>query len=54
MAEKPKQKPQRKMTKTEQSERFKETARKVGMSEDPEDFERAFRKVVSHRREAKG
>ena len=38
------------MTKAEQSERFKETARRIGMSEDREEFERAFRKVVSHKR----
>jgi hypothetical protein len=52
MAEKPKRKPKptQKMPQAEQSERFKETARKVGMSEDPADFERAFRKVVSHRK----
>ena len=52
--QKPKTKPTKKMTKAEQSERFKETARRVGMSEDPEDFERAFRKVVFHRKETKG
>jgi hypothetical protein len=41
-----KPKPPPKMTKAEQSERFKETAREIGMSEGREDFERAFRKIV--------
>jgi len=55
MAEKAKRKPKpnRKMTPAEQSERFKETARAIGMSEDREDFERAFRKIVVPRRTAK-
>jgi hypothetical protein len=47
---KPTPKPTKKMTQAEQSERFKETARRVGMSENREDFERAFRKVVAPRR----
>jgi hypothetical protein len=54
MAEKQKPKPTRKMTQAEQSERFKETARKIGMSENREDFERAFRKIVVPRRATKG
>jgi hypothetical protein len=50
MAEKqkppPKRKPRRKMTKAEQSERFKETARKLGADESGEAFERAFKKIA--------
>ena len=42
----PKRKPRRKMTKAEQSERFKETARKLGADESGEAFERALRKIV--------
>jgi hypothetical protein len=42
----PKRKPRRKMTKAEQSERFKETARKLGADETGEEFERVFRKIV--------
>ncbi len=51
MAEKQKRKPKptKKMTQADQSERFKETARRIGMSENREDFERAFRKIVSHK-----
>ena len=50
--QKRKPKPTKKMTQAEQSARFKKTAREIGMSEDPEDFERAFRKVVFYRRSA--
>jgi len=48
MAEKPKPKakPPRKMTKAEQSERFKETARALDADESGEAFERAFRKIL--------
>jgi hypothetical protein len=55
MAEKQKRKPKltKKMTQAEQSKRFKETAREIGMSEDPEDFERAFRKIVPPKRHGK-
>ena len=53
MAEKQKPPPKRKMTKAEQSERFKETARRIGMSEDREDFERAFRKIAPPKRAEK-
>ena len=42
----PKRKPRRKMTKAEQSERFKETARKLGADESGEAFERVLRKIV--------
>jgi hypothetical protein len=48
MAEKakPKPPPRRKMTKAEQSERFKETARKLGADESGEPFEKVFRGIV--------
>jgi hypothetical protein len=48
MAEKPKRKPppKRKMTKAEQSERFKETARRLGADESGEAFERAFKRIA--------
>jgi hypothetical protein len=50
MVEKPKRKPKpppkRKMTKAEQSERFKETARTLGADESGEAFKRAFERVV--------
>jgi hypothetical protein len=48
MAEKPKRKPKPppKMTKAEQSERFKETARKLGVDESGEAFRHAFDKIV--------
>lgn len=39
-------KPKPKLTDAERLERFKEMAREVRASEDPEDFERAFRDVV--------
>jgi hypothetical protein len=38
--------PEPKMTKKEQYERFKETARKLGADESETAFERAFRKIV--------
>jgi hypothetical protein len=41
----PKQKP-RPPDEKPQRERFIETAREIGASEDPKDFERAFRQVV--------
>ena len=37
-----------------QRERFIETAREIGASEDPEVFERVFRKVVSPRQQEQG
>jgi hypothetical protein len=50
MAQNPKRKPKPKqppkMTKAEQSERFKETARELGVDESGETFERVFRKVA--------
>jgi hypothetical protein len=51
MAEEPqrplKRKPKRKMTGAEQSERFKETARALGVDETGAAFERVFRTIVS-------
>jgi hypothetical protein len=41
-----KPKPKPKKTDKKQSERFKETARKLGVDESGETFERAFRKIV--------
>ena len=46
---KPKPQPQRKMTKAEQSERFKETARKLGADESGEAFEEAIKRVLPRR-----
>jgi hypothetical protein len=34
------------MTDAERHKRFKETAREIGASEDPKDFEKAFNKVT--------
>jgi hypothetical protein len=45
-AEKPKAKPKPKFTDKAQSERFIETARKLGVEETGEAFERAFEKIV--------
>jgi hypothetical protein len=47
---KPKPKPTRKMTKAEQSERFKETARKLGADESGEAFEKALHKIIPSKR----
>ena len=52
--QKPKPKPTKKMTQAEQSERFKETARKLGCRESGRLLSAAFRKVVFHRKETKG
>jgi hypothetical protein len=44
----PKKKPAKpKLSDKEQSERFKETARKLGADESGKEFERAFGKVLS-------
>ena len=40
-------KPNPKWDDPEESKRFLETAKAVGASEDPKDFERAFKKVVT-------
>jgi hypothetical protein len=54
MAEKrkPKPKPTKKMTQAEQSERFKETARQLGVDETGEAFDRALRTIVPPKRAA--
>jgi hypothetical protein len=46
------QEPKRKMTKAEQSERFKETARRLGADETGEAFKRAVEAVLPPRRTA--
>jgi hypothetical protein len=43
---KPPPKPTKKMTQTEQSERFKETARQLGVDESGDAFERALRQII--------
>ena len=43
-------KPKPKLTDAERHARFVETARKVGASEDPKDFEEAFKKVAQEKR----
>jgi len=50
MAAKPKQKPKLKLTGKEQSERFKETARRLNTPEMQEAFERVFKKIAPPRR----
>lgn len=44
-----KAKPKPKMTDKEQSERFKETARELGVDESGKEFERALEKIVPRR-----
>jgi hypothetical protein len=54
MAENPKRKPRKptkKMTQAEQSERFQETARKLGVDESGEAFEKAFKRIAPERRQ---
>ena len=41
-----KAKPKPKLTDKEQSERFKQAAREIGVQEDGSNFERVFRKIV--------
>jgi hypothetical protein len=48
-----KAKPKPKMTDKEQSERFKETARELGVDESGKEFERAFSKVTGKPRTEK-
>jgi hypothetical protein len=52
MAEKQKRKPKptKKMTQAEQSERFKETARKLGVDESGKAFAKALDRIVPSRR----
>lgn len=42
-----KAKPKPKLTDKEQSERFKETARQLGVDESGEHFEKTFRKIAT-------
>lgn len=53
MAKKPSEKPKPKLSDKEQSERFKETARKLGASESADAFDRTFKAIVSVRRSVK-
>ena len=48
-----KRKPNPKWVNPKESKRFLDTAKAVEASDDPEDFERAFKKVVPHRGKAK-
>lgn len=48
--QKRKPKPTRKLTKAQQSERFKETARALGVDESAEAFERALERIVPPKR----
>ena len=52
--QKPKPKPTKKMTRSEQSERFKETARKLGVDETCAEFERLFATVSRNLHPARG
>jgi hypothetical protein len=52
MSSKPKAK-KPKLTDDERHQRFKETAKKLGASEDPRDFERAFKTVTTPKSERK-
>ena len=45
-AEKKKAKPKAKLTDKEQSERFKETARKLGLNESGDDFQKAAAAIL--------
>ena len=47
-----KKKAKPKLTDKEQSERFKETARKLGVDESGKDFELAIRKIIQPNKEA--
>jgi hypothetical protein len=40
-------KPKRKLTDADRHARFKDMAKEVGASDDPKDFERAFKKVTA-------
>ena len=48
----PKKPPAKKMTQAEQSERFIQAARELGVDETGKEFERAFAKIVSQKRAA--
>ena len=47
-----KKKAKPKLTDKEQSERFIETARKLGADESGKDFDRAFKKIISSSKDA--
>lgn len=51
---KPKAKPTPKLTDAERHARFLEVARELGASDDPKDFDKAFRAVVPSRRPKAG
>ena len=53
MAARRKQKAKPKLTDKKQSERFKQTARKLGADESDALFERAIEKILSRKRAAK-
>jgi hypothetical protein len=46
--------PKPKLTDPERHKRFVEMAHKVGASEDPKDFDKAFKRVVSPSKKSKG
>ena len=48
-----KSKPKTKLTDAERHARFVDTARKIGASEDPTDFEKAFKNVASRTQQSK-
>jgi len=48
---KPKAKPKPKLSDKQQSERFKETARKLGVDESGKEFDRIFQKIVPPKQE---
>lgn len=50
VAKKTKRKSKPKLTDAERHKRFKEMARQVGASENPKDFDRAFKKVAPSRK----
>jgi hypothetical protein len=51
MSQKPKREPKPKLTDAERHKRFLDTARAVEASDDPKDFDRAFDKVVTPKRQ---
>jgi hypothetical protein len=53
MAEKRRPAKKRKMTKAEQAERFKRTAREVEADESGQTFDEAFKKIVPEKRRPK-
>ena len=45
-----KRKPQAKLTDTDRHQRFVEMAKEVGASDDPKDFDKAFKKATTSKR----